>query len=85
MWNWIVGFLVWLSADPVVADLEAARASAAMSAARASLTVEAAPKPESQCDQCKGSGFIVMPDGHRVKCPKCNGTGKKCPDGKCPK
>jgi hypothetical protein len=37
------------------------------------------------CVDCKGKGYIVMPDGHRVQCPGCKGTGKGCPDGKCPK
>jgi Zn finger protein HypA/HybF involved in hydrogenase expression len=87
IWNWLVGLLVWLSSDPVQVDLEPARAAAAASAAMASMSVEQSPPkpPSSVCDQCAGKGVIVMPDGHRVKCPKCGGTGKGCPDGTCPK
>jgi hypothetical protein len=91
LWQWIVGFLVWLSADPAAIDLEAPKAAAAVAAARASLLVEAAPAPQPKsptpavCSNCKGSGWLTMPDGHRVKCPTCNGTGKGCPDGTCPK
>jgi hypothetical protein len=94
IWQWIVGFLVWLSADPAAIDLEAPKAAAAVAAARASLLVDAAPAPAPQpkppaptpavCSDCNGTGWLTMPDGHRVKCPQCNGTGKPCPDGKCP-
>jgi hypothetical protein len=45
------------------------------------------PKPPAPavCTECQGRGYIVMPDGHRVQCGECKGTGKGCPDGKCPK
>ena len=93
LWQIIVSWLVWLSADPAVLDLEPPKAAAAVAAARASLLVEAAPTPAPQpkppapavCSNCKGSGWLLMPDGHKVRCPQCNGTGKGCPDGKCPK
>lgn len=94
-YRWLVGFLVWLSADPQTIDLERPKAAAAVAAARSSMAVEAAPVPPAPqpqpkppapvvCTECNGRGYIVMPDGHRVQCPQCKGQGK-CPDGKCPK
>jgi hypothetical protein len=99
MWQWLIAWLVWLSADPAVLDLERPRAAAAVAAARASMAVEAAPAPPGPapkpgptkcCGECGGRGYLVMPDGHRVACP-CAGTcpcksktAAECPDGKCP-
>jgi hypothetical protein len=99
MWQWLIAWLVWLSADPAALDLERPRAAAAVAAARASMAVEAAPAPPGPapkptpgkcCGECGGRGYIVMPDGHRVACP-CAGncpckskTPAECPDGKCP-
>jgi hypothetical protein len=87
--------LVWLSADPQTIDLERPKAAAAVAAARSSMAVDAAPAPPAPapapqpkppapavCVECKGTGYLVMPDGHRVQCPQCKGRG--CPDGKCP-
>jgi hypothetical protein len=79
----IVGFLVWLSAEPGAVDLERPRAAAAVSAAMASLAKASptpaptppAPKPDECCGECGGKGYLVMPDGHRVACP-CPAT---CP------
>jgi hypothetical protein len=96
LWRWFISMLVWLSADPQAIDLERPKAAAAVAAARASMAVEAAPvppAPEPQpkppapavCTECQGKGYITMPDGHKVQCPGCKGTGKGCPDGKCPK
>ena len=83
-YRWLIGFLVWLSADPQTIDLERPKAAAAVAAARSSMAVEAAPVPPAPvvCTDCNGRGYIVMPDGHRVQCPQCKGKGK-CPDGKC--
>ena len=94
LWNWIIWVLTWLSADPVAFDREAARAAAAVSAARASMVVEApsptppapGPKPDQCCGDCV-NGWITHGDGHRTQCPcpascQCKG-GKGCPDGKC--
>jgi hypothetical protein len=92
LWRWLIAWLVWLSADPAALDLERPKAAAALAAARASLLVEAAPKPPAPgprppapavCQNCGGLGYVVMPDGHRIVCGACK--GKKCPDGKCPK
>ena len=91
----LIAFLVWLSADPQTIDLERPKAAAAVAAARSSMAVEAAPVPPDPqpkppaptpavCSNCKGVGYLVMPDGHRVQCPQCKGSGKGCPDGKCP-
>jgi hypothetical protein len=93
----IVGFMVWLSADPQAVDLERPRAAAAVHAAVASMAKEGpapapapTPTPTKCCGECGGRGYIVMPDGHRVACP-CAGncpckskTPADCPDGKCP-
>jgi len=97
MWQWIIAWLVWLSADPAAVDLERPRCAAAVSAARASLIVDPAPGPEPTpadecCGECNGSGYIVMPAGHRVACPcppDCDCKTASvivpggCPDGKC--
>lgn len=84
-YRWLISILVWWSADPAVLDLEAPKAAAAVSAAAASMAVEAAPKPRpAVCGNCKGTGWITMPDGHKVQCQQCKGTGG-CPDGTCPK
>jgi hypothetical protein len=97
----VVAYLVWLSADPALIDAEPPKAAAAVAAARASLSTEAAPAPDPApkpvdkcCHECKGLGYVVMPDGHRVKCPcpddcPCRKrptapTPANCPDGKCP-
>lgn len=52
LWRWILWILTWLSSDELVFDEAAARASAAVTVARASLVVEAppAPKPEPTPD-----------------------------------
>jgi hypothetical protein len=104
IYRWIVSVLVWLSADPAAIDAERPKAAAAVAAARASLAVEApAPTPDNPqptpakcCGECGGTGYLTMPDGHRVKCPcpadcpclKKPTTPKPappaCPDGKCP-
>jgi hypothetical protein len=92
----IVGFMVWLSADPQAVDLERPRAAAAVHAAVASMAKEGpapapapTPTPDKCCGQCGGRGYIVMPDGHRVSCPcagncPCKSKTAECPDGKCP-
>ena len=88
VYRWVISMLVWLSADPQTIDLERPKAAAAVAAARSSMTVEAAPAPQPKppapavCVECKGTGYLVMPDGHRVQCQQCKGAG--CPDGKCP-
>ena len=99
IWNWIVGLLIWLSAEPSVVQCERPRCCAAVHAARASMCKgDAAPTPKPDekvqcCKQCNGTGYLTMPDGHRVKCPcppncpclKKPGAPKpECPDGKCP-
>jgi hypothetical protein len=93
VYRWCISMLVWLSADPQTIDLERPTAAAAVAAARSSMAVEAAPAPPAPapqpkppapavCVECKGTGYLVMPDGHRVQCPQCKGV--RCPDGKCP-
>lgn len=30
----------------------------------------------AKCKRCKGDGHVyLMPDGHQVECPACEGTG----------
>lgn len=102
IYRWLISWLVWLSADPAALDVERPRAAAAIAAASASLASGSAPapapsptpapKPEKCCGECNGSGFLVMPDGHRVPCPcpadcpckKKPGAKAECPDGTCP-
>lgn len=105
VYRWLVSWLVWLSADPAVIDAEPPKAAAAVAAARASMETEAAPQPapapkpaDKCCGECGGTGYLVMPDGHRVACPcpaDCPCKKKptaptpapkpaECPDGKCP-
>lgn len=96
LWRWLVALLVWLSADPQTVDLELARASAAVTAARASMAHDApapapptppGPTPGKCCEDCGGKGYIVHGDGHRTACPcpaSCPCKSKACPDGSCP-
>ena len=81
LYELLLWFLAWLSADPVSASLEHPRAAAAVAAARASMAVEGAPAPTpaptpkpGKCDDCKGTGWIVHGDGHRTRCP-CGAAG----------
>jgi len=89
LWNFILWVLTWLSSDPATLDREAGRAAAAVTAARATMVVEAPPAPTppgpkptpGKCTECNGTGWIVHGDGHRTKCP-CGAAG--CNDGRCP-
>ena len=98
LWQWIISFLVWRSADPAVSDLEQPRAFAAVAAARASMLPEApAPGPgpapvACDCGQTCVRG-VWKPDGRvsqacRCECRRCVAERAKaappCPDGKCP-
>lgn len=79
MWQWLLSILASLSADPAQIDLEAPRASAAVSAAYATTAQERAPEPTPEppkpkpavCVDCGGKGYIVHGDGHRTACPTC--------------
>lgn len=94
-WGWIVSWLVWLSADPAVADLEVPRAAAAVAAARASMLPDApAPAPTpTDCDCGKTCvRGVWKPDGRveqrcSCKCPRCVAERAKaapCATGTCP-
>lgn len=93
-WRWLVWLLTWFTADPGDVPREAARASAAVSVARASMVMgEPAPAPEPApggcCVECRGTGWITHGDGHRTACPcpptcACKKPKTACPDGKCP-
>lgn len=45
--------------------------------------------PSDQCDRCEGRGYIGDQASIRIKCPACDGTGKRkttkpaCPTGSC--
>lgn len=99
LYRWLISVLVWLSADPAAVELERPKAAAAVAFARATMISESSPTPapepkpfEKCCGECKGTGYITMPDGHRVKCPcpddcpcrKAGGKKADCPDGTCP-
>jgi hypothetical protein len=79
MWQYILTVLASLSADPAQIDLEAPRASAAVSAAYATTAQEKPPEPTPEppkpkpavCVDCGGRGYIVHGDGHRTACPTC--------------
>ena len=92
IWQAILAFLVWLSADQVAIDLEAPRAAAAVAAARASMVVDAPQPPAPTPTDCVCGGTcrngIWKPDGRveqRCPCPSsCKCKRAACPDGKCP-
>ena len=87
MWQYILSVLAALSADPAQIDLEAPRASAAVSAAYATTSVEKAPEPKPEppkpacCTDCGGKGYIVHGDGHRTACPCPPSCKCKLPPG----
>lgn len=82
LWRWLIAFLTWLSADPQAVDLEHPKAAAAVSAARASMLVDAprppVPTPTPQdchCGQTCKNG-VWKPDGRveqicRCPCERC--------------
>lgn len=82
LWQWLVSWLIWLSADPVATDLEVPRAAAAVAVARASMVTEAAPPPAPgpapaacDCGQTCVRG-VWKPDGRvsqvcKCECPRC--------------
>ena len=79
MWQWLLSVLASLSADPAQIDLEAPKASAAVSAAYATTAQDKAPEPTPEppkpkpavCVDCNGRGYIVHGDGHSTVCPTC--------------
>lgn len=99
IWRWIISMLVWLSADHDRLATEPARASAAVSAARASILEESGGKPlppappgPTAC-QCSSSCVrgVWKPDGtiHAkcdCQCPRCVAERAKgdCTSGTCP-
>jgi hypothetical protein len=85
MWQWLMAFLVWLSADPHAVDREAPRAAGAVAVAYAQFATDAAPQPAptpkpSCCEDCGGKGSMVHGDGHKTPCPcpptcRCKAAG----------
>jgi len=99
LWQWIVAWLVWLSADPAAVDLETPKAAAAVAVARATLIAERpAPTPDPpgpspvacDCGQTCVKGIwkpdTRIPQQCRCTCPRCVAERAKasCPDGNCP-
>lgn len=98
--RWVLCFLIAISGcvasipsdDGLTADIAA---EAARMVVQARQGMPPAPKPaDDRCDNCGGTG--TLGDGRiTVKCPACNGTGKKpksvlakpapCPNGVCPR
>jgi hypothetical protein len=60
IWNVFVAFLVWLSSDPRSVDLEAPKAAAAVSAARASMLVDAPAPPSPTPQDAMRFGSLAM-------------------------
>lgn len=75
LWQWLVSWLIWLSADPVAADLELPRAAAAVAAARASMLPDA-PPPDPTPTDCDCGKTCVRgvwkPDGRVEQRCKCS-------------
>lgn len=95
LWQWILAFLAWLSADPQAIDLERPRAAGAVAVAYAAFAPDAeppAPPAPPAPAECACGGTCVngywKPDGRISQvcpCPKtCKCKSKACPDGKCP-
>ena len=82
LWQLVLSFLVWLSADPSTIATEPARAAAAVAAARATLVGEVAGD-----GSVEGVATVPTPlfDAHAAKCKRCfnrnpNGPGL-CEEG----
>lgn len=96
LWDLVVAFLVWLSADPQAIDLEAPRAAAAVAAARASMLADspAPPGPTPPAPKACDCGETCVrgkwkPDGRieqacRCECRRCQAErAKTCVSGTC--
>ena len=92
-WQWLVSWLIWLSADPVVADLEVPRAAAAVAAARASMLPDKPEPPAPTPTDCDCGRTCVRgvwkPDGRveqrcGCQCPRCVAERAKCAAAPCP-
>jgi hypothetical protein len=93
LWRWLMSLLVWLSADPSEVDLEAPRAAAAASVARASMAVDSAPpsppSPTCDCGQTCVRGVwkpdTRIPQACKCACARCVAErAKACQSGTCP-
>ena len=98
IWDAIIAFLVWLSADPAALDLEAPKAAAAVAVARASMLADSpappAPAPAPRDCDCGKSCVrgVWKPDGRieqrcQCKCQRCVAERAKgaqpCTSGTC--
>ena len=97
IWQWLIAFLTWLSADSVEINQEPARAAAAVCVAYAAFAPDSpAPPPKPVVDCVCGQTCVKgvwMPDGRITakcdcQCARCVAerakTAAACPDGKCP-
>jgi hypothetical protein len=93
-YEWLVAWLVSLSASPAIVDAESPRAAAAVMAAASSMAADTPAPPAPAPAECVCGGTckngIWKPDGRidqRCTCT-CERCKKKpaapCPDGKCP-
>jgi hypothetical protein len=97
IWQTLIAWLVWLSADPAAINLEAPKAAAAVAAARASMLPEepAPPAPTPTACDCGSTCVrgIWKPDGRieqrcPCKCKRCEaertkGKAATCTSGTC--
>ena len=93
IWNALIALLVWLSSDSKAVDLEAPKAAAAVSAARASMLVDAPAPPAPTPQDCDCGKTCVRgvwkPDGRieqrcGCKCSRCVAErAKTCTSGTC--
>ena len=81
--RWLVAFALVMvgcvasmpADDGTTADLAC---EAARMIVQARSSTPPAPKPDSEaCERCDGEGFIGDRANIRIKCPDCDGTGKK--------
>lgn len=106
MWNFLLWLFAALSLDSHAARVEPIKCRAAVAAAYAAIAPplpDIAPPDDSPapapkcCGECGGTGFVTMPDGHRIPCscgPDCEckkqavqpakqSQDANCKDGKC--
>lgn len=76
LWQLVLSFLVWLSADPVTIATEPARAAAAVAAARAAIVGE-----DRRDGGVESMEKVPTPlfDAHAAKCKRCHNRNPRGP------